>query len=353
MRPLPPLLLARPTRCAALRRGAARAVLLLLGLALLLAVALAPAESPRAAPGDAAFAQALGAAVADGQGYYVAALDLTAGPADPLALPVPALPIIAAHLPGWLLLTLLALLAIAVLAVWAHRLQPLLKSTPHLIATALLAAGLAAFVEPWLPAAAATWGGLLLLLALGWWRPGRWVEPAALGLAAALVAPGAMLFLALMAAAALRDDQRREATGWVAALTLAALAFALHLAAVARLAPFVAWPDAGLAGLGPPLAALAGATPLLALPPWLAAPMVVLALAGWLALADPRAARVAGTLALYLLALAVAAPPDAVAWALLPAPLLLAGLVFVPDALRDLLHAAISRPRITVTRRVS
>ena len=41
---------------------------------------------------------------------------------------------------------------------------------------------------------------------------------------------------------------------------------------------------------------------------------------------------------------------DTFDWALLVAPVFLVGLVFVPDALRDLVRQALDRRRITVTR---
>ena len=54
--------------------------------------------------------------------------------------------------------------------------------------------------------------------------------------------------------------------------------------------------------------------------------------------------------ALYAALLGVAGRVDTFYWGLLVAPVLLVGLAFVPDALRDLLAAALDKRRITVKR---
>ena len=88
------------------------------------------------------------------------------------------------------------------------------------------------------------------------------------------------------------------------------------------------------------------------LPLALAAPLVGAALVGWAAWRDPLATRVLATLVAYGAVLAVAGRVDTFYWGLLTAPVLLVGLVFAPDALRDLWAAALDTRRITVTRMV-
>jgi hypothetical protein len=88
------------------------------------------------------------------------------------------------------------------------------------------------------------------------------------------------------------------------------------------------------------------------LPLALAAPLVGLALFGWTVWTSPIALRVTATLLAYAVLLATAGRLDTFYWGLLIAPVLLAGLVFAPDGLRDLVAAALDRRRIVV-RRVS
>jgi hypothetical protein len=94
-------------------------------------------------------------------------------------------------------------------------------------------------------------------------------------------------------------------------------------------------------------------TALTLLPLALAGPLVALALAGWTAWADPLATRATATLTAYAVLLAVAGRADTFYWGLLSAPVLLIGLAFIPDGLRDLGAALLDRRRITVRRIVS
>ena len=106
----------------------------------------------------------------------------------------------------------------------------------------------------------------------------------------------------------------------------------------------------GLLGLGFAVKALVLSTALQLAPFALAGPLALLSALGWAAWRDPLATRMAATLAVYALLLAVAARADNFYWALLIAPASLVGLAFAPDAVRDLARAALDRRRITVTR---
>ena len=101
----------------------------------------------------------------------------------------------------------------------------------------------------------------------------------------------------------------------------------------------------GLLGFGFFVNAARAATGLATLPPLLAAPLIGLALFGWTAWRDPVAARVTATLAAYAVLLALFARADTFYWVFLVAPLVPLGLVFAPDALRDLWHSAFPRHR--------
>ena len=85
------------------------------------------------------------------------------------------------------------------------------------------------------------------------------------------------------------------------------------------------------------------------LPLPLAAPIVALAAFGWAAWDDPAGLRVAAAIASYAIVTSLFAGVDA-DWALMATPLLLVGLTFLPDALRDLVAAAMDTRRVRVQR---
>lgn len=334
-----PLWLARPSRVAGIEWRRARWALLALG-ALLLAVALlAGAEPPAGDPVHAA----LVASLRHGGGFYPTLRDLALStPGGLPAPPMPALARVEALLPAPALPLLLAALLTATLWCGAGRIAQLLRAgLPRVAAMILLGYGLAAGTLLATAQPTLGWSALLVTLALLLRRPDRWLEAAAIGGAAALVDPAALLACALAAALALAGRRRGEAAGWALAALLAAAAAVSHHVALA------AWPlpaaDAVAPGAVPALL-LGAALPLLPAP--LAGIVALLALAGWLALRAGLATR-------WLLLLAAGLLADDVAGArpaLLAAPLLPLGLAFVPDALRDLVRAALGRRRITVTR---
>ena len=78
--------------------------------------------------------------------------------------------------------------------------------------------------------------------------------------------------------------------------------------------------------------------------------LVALALLGWASWDDALGLRMFALLIAYGTAISLFARLDNFYWALMIAPVALAGLVFVPDALRDLSNAVFDRRRITVKR---
>ncbi|HEX8485620.1 hypothetical protein [Sphingomonas sp.] len=363
----PPLWLTRPTRFAALSHGAARGVLAL--IVLLLAATFLALDTPGPPPGgaedqaDVLLYDGIVESMRHGGDYYTVAADaLRSGnyPIEPLGtLRLPTLAAVQAVLPPALVLALLWSLALAVVVVWHARLRPAFARMPaRIVAMILLAAGMAMLVQPALVAIHEIWAGLMIALSLGLRRPGRWVEAAAIGLAAMLIRETAALYVAAMACLAFVESERREALGWLAAVGVFAIAVAAHVHAVAQV---VAPPDAasldpgspgwaGILGFGYFVRAMAVSTPLAQIPSWLAAPLVGLALAGWAAWRDPLALRAFTILALYAALFGIAGSSDPSSWGLVVAPTLLVGLAFVPDAARDLLAAALDKRRITVKR---
>ncbi|HEX8555132.1 MAG TPA: hypothetical protein VF695_10530 [Sphingomonas sp.] len=361
-----PLLVAQPTRFAGLPRPIARVVLAavaLLILASLLAIGSPVSGGPATAPGEApltdlALYTGIVDAIRHGDGYYQAAADALRAGGYPLrpfvTFRLPTLAVIQATLPGPILVLLQWALVAAVLFAWWHRVAPALTRPPAKVGALLLLAG--GTVAGWQYALAPfheLWAGLFIALSLALRTRERWTEAVAFALAAALIRETALLYLLVMAAIALIEGRRREASGWAAAIGAFAIAVLAHAYAVDQVVRSLDPASPGWSGLlGPGFvgSALATSTAMTALPVAVAAPLIALSLVGWVAWRDESGIRVAATWLAYALLLSVAARAENFYWALLIAPVSLAGLIFVPNALRDLIAAALDRRRITVRR---
>lgn len=362
-----PLWLAEPTRFAALSRGRARLVLglIVLLVAVCLTALLVP-EPPALDAGsggsrdqtDLMLYDSIVGGVRGGGNYYAVAADaLRAGdyPLRPFfTFRLPALAVILASLPEWMPPALLILLATLTALAWALRLaETLPRVLPRIVAGMLLIGSLIAFFQPALVGFHEIWAGLLVALSLALRRPERWVAAAAIGLVAMLIRETAALYVLVMAIVALAEGHRREAIGWGVALAAFAAMLAVHAWAVASVTGPLdpaspGW--TGLHGFGLFVKAVSLATALQMLPLWAAAPLVGLTLLGWAAWRDPLGLRMIVVLLGYALAIALFARLDTFYWGLMVAPVLLVGLVFVPDALGELLSRALDRRRVTVTR---
>jgi hypothetical protein len=369
-RPLAPVWLAQPSRFAALSANRARAALALLGL--LLAASLLALGTPGPPPvsgdpanraedqSDVVLYETIVEGVRHGGSYYPVAADaLRAGdyPLRPfVTFRLPTLAMVQATLPASVTLALLYALAAATALAWYARLASVFsRGPPRIVAMALLAGGLMAFVQPDLAAFHEIWAGLFIALSLAVRREQRWLPAVAFGLAAVLIRETAAPYLVTMAALAWWSGQRREAIGWAAALAILAVALALHAHAVAQVVRPLdpaspGW--AGLLGFGFFVHTMTISTALSLAPQWLAALLVGLALFGWAAWRDPTGLRVLALLAGYAAVLSIVGRTDTFYWGLLVAPVLLVGLAFVPDGVRDLVAAALDKRRITVRRMV-
>lgn len=367
-RPLPPLWLAHPSRFAqANARGARWGLALLAALLVATLLALATPGPPAAShdparraddQADVVLYEGIVEGIRNGGDYYLVTADaLRAGnyPLKPfVTFRLPTLAKAQALLPAWAIAPLLWLLAALVAVAWWRRLRPAFaRPPPRLIALALLAGGMMAFVQADLAAFHEIWAGLLIALSLAVHRPGRWPTAVALGLAAALIREIALPYLALMALFAWLEGQRRESAAWLGAIAVVAVALVLHAHAVAQVVRPLdpqspGW--AGLLGFGFYVRTMTIATALALAPLWLAAPLVGLSLFGWMAWRDALALRMVVLQSGYAALLGLFGRPDTFYWGLLVAPALLVGLAFVPDGLRDLVAAALDRRRITVTR---
>lgn len=356
-----PLWLATPSRYAGRSVRHARWLLALLALLLLAALAF-PNDAASRASAAAATAEILAEGVVEdvrhGADYYTASVQAARSAESPLpsglAVRLPTLAVLQARVDPITAALLLYALALATIFAWWKRLGDILPGARARFAAALLAAvGTTSALLGQTVALPDLWAGLLIALSLASRRPGRWLTAAALGLSAALIRETAALYLALMMVVALLERQRREAFAWGAALAVFAIAMAVHAQAVAAtLGPLdrsvVPW--GGAPGFGYAVQAIVAATALSLLSPTLGALAVALALAGWCAWKDPLATRVLATIVAQLVLMALLGGADGAHWAFLIAPLVPIGLVFVPDALRDLTRAALDRRRITVTR---
>lgn len=369
-RPLAPLWLAAPSRFALLKRGWARgaaAGALLLVLLSLLALATAGPPPRTADPAkraeevtDVMLYEDIVAGVRAGGDYYAVTADALRRGDYPLkpfvTFRLPTLALMEAALPAPLVLALLYALALAVLGFWGLRLRPLFRRPTALaIALLLLLGGMAAFVQAELIAFHEVWAGLLIALSLALRREERWLNAVAFGLVAALVRELAALYLIAMAAMAWAEGRRREMIGWLAALSVLSLVIIAHAYGVSQVVhgddpASPGW--AGLLGPGFFFKTIAISTAFAPLPLALSAPLIALALIGWAGARGPLSRRVLATIGVYALLLALFGRTDTFYWGLLIAPLVLTGLAFAPDAVRDLAAAVLERRRITVTRAV-
>lgn len=359
--------LSAPTRFATLSRGQARLALGLLALLLaatLLALFVPDPPALGAATGgarsqtDLMLYENIVAGVKGGGNYYAVAADaLRAGsyPLRPfLTFRMPGLAVVLAALPEWAPRYLLFLVVLSTGLTWAARLRPVLPRIVPLLAFAILLLGsLLAFFQSELAAFHEIWAGLLVAWSLALRKPGRWVEAVAVALVAMLIRETASLYVVIMLVFAWLEGERREAIGWAAALGLFAVALGIHAYAVLGVTGPLdpaspGW--AGLQGFGLFVKSLTLATALQLLPLWAGALLVGLALLGWAAWDDSLGLRMIAILACYAAVIGVFARLDTFYWGLMVAPVFLAGLVFVPDALRDLVRQSLDRRRITVTR---
>lgn len=367
---------AAPTRFAAFRRGRARLALAL--LALLLAACMTalfvpepPAASAAAVGGrpqtDLMLYETIVAGVRGGGNYYQVAADtLRAGgyPLRPfLTFRMPALAVVLASLPydvhrmlvqDIVARVLLALVLFGMAWSWAKRLREALPGRIAQLAAILLGAGsILAFVQGDLIAFHEIWAGPLIAWSLALRRPGRWIEAVAIALAAMLIRETAALYVVIMGLFAWLEGERREALGWGLALAFFAAALGVHAWAVAGVTTAMdpvspGW--GGLEGFGLFVKSMTLATALQLFPLAAGAIFVGLALFGWAAWDDPLALRMITILAAYAAVIGLFARLDTFYWGLTVAPVFLIGLIFVPDAIRDLIRQSLDKRRITVTR---
>ncbi|MBS0312555.1 MAG: hypothetical protein JSS05_00035 [Proteobacteria bacterium] len=351
-----------PSHFAMLRPGTARVVLAAVTAVLLLCLSSLTAPAPPPAKGgpenvvkdreDILLYERIVDGLREGKAYYpLVAHSLRTGnyPLKPfVTFRLPTLASVQAALPPIASILLLYGLVAAVAAAWWRRMGNVLDGPrPRVIASILLLCGAAVVAKPELVAFHECWAGLLIALSLGLRTDRRWAAAVLVGLAAMLIRETAALYVAAMAGLALLERRPREMLGWGAALAVFAGVIALHAHQVAQ----VVLPEdpaspgwSGMLGFGFLVNVIKSTTSLALLPAALASVLAGLALFGWAAAPGPFARRVAVTIAAYAMLLALFCRADTFYWGLMIAPLILVGLVFAPDGLRDLIEAARRRP---------
>lgn len=354
-----PDLLSQPSRFAFWSARARAAVLALVG-ALMIWGLVAPgappraaAPDPRAAPGaghvppvgnDVLLYQAMAGQVRQGADYYAATARLLRERDYPLrpfvTFRLPGLSWLLATLPHGVMVALMALLVGAVILAWTVRLAPALR-TPQATswASLLIMMNCLTAFSPRLIVFHEGWAALLVALSLALWRPDRWLPSALLALAAVLTRELALPFVLLMGGLALLGRRWREATGWAFVALLFAVALAFHARAVWAVTSLAdpaspGWTSAG--GWPFVTAAVQQATLFNLLPVAVTPVLLPLALLGWAAWASPTGTRAFLFIAGFAAAMMIFGRPDNFYWAVMITPLLFAGLIFAPAALRDL-----------------
>ncbi|OJU14779.1 hypothetical protein [Sphingomonas sp.] len=360
-----PIWLAAPSRYAGWPTARARGALIVL-LLLIAAFTIQPWRGA-AAPDNARHdSSSLDVALYDvivgdmrhGDDYYQAAAREMRARSYPLrpfvTVRLPTLARVRAAMPEWGAVLLLWGLVAATAAAWLSRLGEFLPArAPHIIAGLLLAGGLIAALQPALVAFHEIWAALLIAWSLAERRAGRWITAVALATSAMLIRETAALYVLVMAGFALFGGHRRETSGWCLSLLVLAAVVAFHALAVSRVTGPLDLASDGWSGLNGAwfyAMTLKHATILEVFPFAVAAPVIALALFGWTVPDHPLASRVAAMLIAYGVLIGCFARLNNFYWGLLAAPVLLVGLAFVPDGLRDLIAAARNTRRITVTR---
>lgn len=190
------------------------------------------------------------------------------------------------------------------------------------------------------------WVGMLLALAFGLHRPGRWQASLAVAALALAIRELALPFVVLMAAVAFWRREWKEGAAWIGLIAAFLVALSIHLGAVsaqilASDQPSESW--LALRGLSGWLSNVVLSSNLRFLPHWLAGPVVILAVAGWSGWRSPAGAF--GTLLFlgYGAAFMIASRENNFYWGQVVAPTLFLGLAFMPRALSSLARSALGK----------
>ena len=261
-----------------------------------------------------------------------------------LAVRLPTLAWIHASLGEPAMIALAIALLFACIWAWWKRLGEEPGGAPfRLLGTALMAMGGSLGLNRSFFVLHELWAGMLIALAFGLHRPGRW--GAALFVTALALALRELVlpFVLLMAAMAAWRKDWREATAWIMLVAVFAAIMAWHLSLIAaqEVPSDPVGPDwLVLRGLSGWLGNIVLSSNLRLLPHELASPVVILMALGWAGWKS--SAGTTGTF-LYLgygLAFMLAGRANNFYWGAVVAPAMFIGLAFLPMALPSLVRAA-------------
>lgn len=188
-----------------------------------------------------------------------------------------------------------------------------------------------------------TWAGLFLALSLALWRPDHFLLSILFGLCAVFIRELALPYLFLMAMTAVFEKYWREAAYWITAIILFGIIYWLHTMAVANVGLPSDVRSGGWHGLGGIeffITALVDISVFEVLPRSITGIIAVLCVFGWLSWKHEIGLRVALFILCYAVMIMAFARYNTLYWFLMIEPLFLAGLIFVPQALSDLVAQA-------------
>ncbi len=306
------------------------------------------AESEPARDDDLAFYDRVIERIAGGEAYYDVVVEEQRArdyPVRPgLAVRLPTLAYIHAAL-GEAGMTVLAILLMgATVWAWWKRLgeEPGGRRVQR-IGAALILMGASLGLNRYYFVLHELWAGMLLALALGLHRPGRWGGSLAVAALALAIREHALPFVLLMGAIAAWRRDWKEAAAWGALIMIFLLALAWHFALVSShvLPSDPEGPDwLVLRGLSGWLGNIVLSSNLRFLPHEIAGPLVLLMVLGWAGWKSP--AGTTGTL-LYLgygLAFMLAGRANNFYWGAVVSPAMFVGLAFVPMSVTSLMQSA-------------
>lgn len=216
----------------------------------------------------------------------------------------------------------------------------------RIVGTALIFVGASLGVNQYFFVLHELWAGMLLALAFGLYRPGKWVLPLVFAAMALSIREHALPFVLLMAAMAFWRRDWKEGAAWTG-LAAAFLAFlAVHLSIIAaQVLPSDPYGQGWLylRGLSGWVSYFALSSNLRFLPGFIAGPLIVFAMLGWSAWKSPAGLFGFLLFAGYGLLFMIAGRPDTYYWGVMVAPALLVGLAFAVPALRALIGNAAQR----------
>jgi hypothetical protein len=343
-------LYARLPRWACLMLLAAVAVLVLLP-ALPHPALVIPGERTWGAPavetvkGDAALYQKIVADMQAGQGYYQAAaaehraLHYPTAPAQVFRMPTLAWLLAALRFPVLQYAVLLGLYGVILVLFYREVRSRVTSLSARMGAAVFAVTGLSIVGVSGGVYWHEVWAALLIAASLLSYRAARWWPAVLCGLAACLIREIAAPYLLVMAGFVLWERRWKELFAWLAAMLVFAAAYRTHLGFAAQLyrpGDIVSSGWLAFGGWNFVLATAKWNILLHVLPYPLIALAVCAAVLGLAGAQEVRARRAAAIVAGYLTAFLVVGRPDNYYWGMLYTPLLGAGFLWAPAALRDL-----------------